>query len=198
MQTLIYLCLHRRLCWVTWIFPVGPDNESVRRRPPWSRGLRRPPQGRFPGLVPPGSAASTPATPFRPTSSPPTSRCRPISSTPPSAPAVAPSASSSSSSSCLYPKYSPQPIPESALLSGLSNPPTSGTRWPTSPASRCARRTGSSTASTPSAPCRPTSTAPTTTSTRRTPTCSRSFSVVSTKPRPRGQSRWWCGARGHR
>ncbi|CAL9769779.1 unnamed protein product [Musa acuminata subsp. burmannicoides] len=132
---------------------------------------------------------------FRPTSSPPTSRSRPTSSTPPSAPAAAPSASSPSSAPpASTPSIRPSRYRIRPCSPAPSSPPTSGTRWPRSPALRCARRTGSSTASTPSGQCRPASTVPTTTSTRRTPTCSRRCSVVSTKPRPREQSRWWFGA----
>jgi len=42
-------------------------------------------------------------------------------------------------SSCIYPKFAPQPMREEYLLSGELEPTTSPTRWPRSPASSSAR-----------------------------------------------------------
>ena len=68
-------------------------------------------------------------------------------------------------SSCIYPKFAPQPISEELLLEGQLEPTNQWYAWPRSPGSSCARPTAASTAATSSARCRPTCTARATTST---------------------------------
>src|SRR4051794_9367507 len=68
-------------------------------------------------------------------------------------------------SSCIYPKFAPQPMREDALLTGTLEPTNDAYAIARSPASSTSKRCADSTATAGSRPCRPTSTAQATTST---------------------------------
>ena len=56
-------------------------------------------------------------------------------------------------SSCIYPKLAPQPMKEICLLTGPLEPTNRTTRWPSSPAWKCAGATTASTAPATWRPC---------------------------------------------
>ena len=90
-------------------------------------------------------------------------------------------------SSCIYPKLAPQPIPESALLTGPLSQPTMHTRSPRSPASFKYKRLGVNTGCGGSLRCQPTCTDRVTTFPQRDHTCCPRSSAATTKPKPVGR-----------
>ena len=89
-------------------------------------------------------------------------------------------------SSCIYPKFAPQPIRRNICWTASWSPPTNPMPWPRSPASRCARPTTGNMAPNSSPPCPPISMAPRTISTAGLPCDPGPYAQVPPGPAGRG------------